>query len=111
MSNKNDFQEFSEDAAVKFIRERLSEDVASRLSDDDILDIVDAAYDYYDDNGLLDLSDFDSDVDERKMASAIKPARGRTRPTSRSISTMRIREASISSVEIAASVGSNVSSM
>ena len=66
MSDKNDFQEFSEDAAVKFIRERLSEDVASRLSDDDILDIVDAAYDYYDDNGLLDLSDFDSDVDERK---------------------------------------------
>ena len=46
MSDKNDFQEFSEDAAVKFIRERLSEDVASRLSDDDILDIVDAAYDY-----------------------------------------------------------------
>ena len=45
MSDKNDFQEFSEDAAVKFIRERLSEDVASRLSDDDILDIVDAAYD------------------------------------------------------------------
>ena len=32
MSDKNDFQEFSEDAAVKFIRERLSEDVASRGS-------------------------------------------------------------------------------
>ena len=72
MSDKNDFQEFSEDAAVKFIRERLSEDVASRLSDDDILDIVDAAYDYYDDNGLLDLSDFD----ERKMASAIIESTG-----------------------------------
>ena len=70
MSDKNDFQEFSEDAAVKFIRERLSEDVASRLSDDDILDIVDAA------NGLLDLSDFDSDVDERKMASAIIESTG-----------------------------------
>ena len=68
MSDKNDFQEFSEDAAVKFIRER--------LSDDDILDIVDAAYDYYDDNGLLDLSDFDSDVDERKMASAIIESTG-----------------------------------
>ncbi len=76
MSDKNDFQEFSEDAAVKFIRERLSEDVASRLSDDDILDIVDAAYDYYDDNGLLNLSDFDSDVDERKMASAIIESTG-----------------------------------
>lgn len=75
MSDKNDFQEFSEDAAVKFIRERLSEDVASRLSDDDILDIVDAAYDYYDDNGLLDLSDFDSDVDEQ-MASAIIESTG-----------------------------------
>ena len=62
MSDKNDFQEFSEDAAVKFIRERLSEDVASRLSDDD--------------NGLLDLSDFDSDVDERKMASAIIESTG-----------------------------------
>ena len=73
MSDKNDFQEFSEDAAVKFIRERLSEDVASRLSD---VDIVDAAYDYYDDNGLLDLSDFDSDVDERKMASAIIESTG-----------------------------------
>ena len=62
MSDKNDFQEFSEDAAVKFIRERLSEDMASRLSDDDILDIVDAAYDYYD--------------DERKMASDIIESTG-----------------------------------
>lgn len=50
--------------------------MASRLSDDDILDIVDAAYDYYDDNGLLDLSDFDSDVDERKMASVIIESTG-----------------------------------
>ena len=76
MSDKNDLQEFSEDTAVKFIRERLSEAVASRLSDDDILDIVDAVYDYYDDNGLLDLSDFDSDVDEHKMASAIIESTG-----------------------------------
>lgn len=76
MSESTEIHEFSEKDALRFIRQHLPEDLASRLSDDDILDVVDAAYDYYDEYGLLDLSDLDSDVDEQKMALYIVSAVG-----------------------------------
>ena len=71
MSENTEIHEFSEDGALRFISQRLPEALKSRLSGDDILDVVDAAYDYYDKNGLLDFSDLDSDVDEQKMAKYI----------------------------------------
>ena len=71
MSDSNEIREFSEDNAIYHIRQHLPEQLSARLSDNDILDVVDAAYDYYERNGLLDLSDMESDVDEQKMAKHI----------------------------------------
>lgn len=48
--------EYNEDDAVKFIRARLPKDSVSRFDDDEILNVIDIIFDYYDDNGFLDLS-------------------------------------------------------
>lgn len=55
-------QEFDESEAIKFIQKRLPK----AIDDDDILNIIDIIWDYYEDNGLLDVSfsDFDDDDDE-----------------------------------------------
>ena len=68
MTSDSEFQEFSEKAAVAYIRARLSKKVSDSLSDSDLLDIIDLSYDYYDKKGFLDFSDVESDVDEREMA-------------------------------------------
>lgn len=51
---------FDENEAISFIKSKVE---CKTLSDDDILDIIDAIFDYYDENGELDL-DFDDDADE-----------------------------------------------
>ena len=71
MSDNINPQEFSEAAAVAFIKERLTEDLSARLSNDDILNVIDTAYDYYDEHGLLDFSDIDSDINEQDIAAYI----------------------------------------
>lgn len=48
---------FDEKDAIEFIRSNV--DIA-HLSDDDILDVIDTIFDFYDENGDLDL-DFDED--------------------------------------------------
>lgn len=61
---------FDEKEAVAFIRSNV--DVA-QLTDDDILDVIDAIFDFYDENGDLDLDfdeedeDFGSDDDEQAI--------------------------------------------
>ena len=51
---------FDENEAISFIKSNVE---CTTLSDDDILDIIDTIFDYYDENGELDL-DFDDDADE-----------------------------------------------
>ncbi|MDE6368371.1 MAG: hypothetical protein K2K94_03955 [Muribaculaceae bacterium] len=51
---------FDEKEAIAFIRSNI--DVA-QLTDDDILDVIDAIFDFYDENGDLDL-DFDEDDED-----------------------------------------------
>lgn len=51
---------FDEKEAVAFIKAAIAPE---RLSDEDILDIIDVIFDYYDDNGDLDL-DFDEYEEE-----------------------------------------------
>lgn len=54
---------FDEDKAVDFIINRLGEK-ASKYNDDDILDVIDIIWDYYEDHGMLDISFDDDDADE-----------------------------------------------
>ena len=51
---------FEEEKAIKFILESLGER-AKRYDEDDILDIIDIIWDYYEDHGFLDISMDDDD--------------------------------------------------
>ncbi len=51
---------YNDKEVLDFIRQQIS---PVSLLDDEIRDIIDALYDYYDDNGLLDI-DYDEDSDE-----------------------------------------------
>ncbi len=68
MADNSGFQEFSEKEAVKFVKQKVAPALAAALTDDDILDVVEASYDFYDKKGFLDFSDLDSDVDADELA-------------------------------------------
>lgn len=51
---------YDENEAIGFIRSRAN---VEQLSNDDLLDIIDVIFDYYDENGDLDL-DFDDETDD-----------------------------------------------
>lgn len=51
--------QYDESEAIKFIRDYMPEDVSGRYSDDEILNILDMIWDYYEDNGYLDISAVD----------------------------------------------------
>lgn len=56
---------FDEDDAIKFIRETLSEEQSARITDDEILYVIDCIWDWYEKNGYLDIN---ADVtDEEEM--------------------------------------------
>ncbi|MDE6556055.1 MAG: hypothetical protein K2K55_03735 [Duncaniella sp.] len=60
-------KEYSETEVVKALREVLPEDLKKTVDDDELLNVVDIIWDWYDDNGLLDLdSEEDLDVDALK---------------------------------------------
>lgn len=55
---------YDEEKAIAFIRNYLPEDKRNNYSDDDILFIIDCMWDFYEDNGFLDLSnDEDETID------------------------------------------------
>lgn len=62
--------EFDEKQAIDFMRSRLPEEWRDRYDDDELLNVIDIIWDYYEDNGLLDIDsalddeDTDPDVDE-----------------------------------------------
>lgn len=56
-------KEFDENELIKYIRAALLQTTDAKYSDDDLLNIVDMIWDYYELNGLLDVDD-DSDDDE-----------------------------------------------
>ena len=58
MANE-DFVEFDENDAIEFINKALASKGKPQYGDDDLLLLIDAMYDFYDDN-----DDFDSDFDE-----------------------------------------------
>lgn len=62
-------KEFEEDEVIKYIREALPADAADKYSDDDLLNIVDMIWDYYEMNGLIDI---DNDDDEQMSESELR---------------------------------------
>ncbi|MDO5395740.1 MAG: hypothetical protein Q4F07_07230 [Bacteroidales bacterium] len=55
--------EFDEQKAIEFIRQHAPEIEAAAYDDDEILNVIDMIYDYYEANGMLDV-DFDEDGDD-----------------------------------------------
>ena len=55
---------FEENDALAYMRDMLGNEISGMYSDDDLLNIVDAVWDYYDENGLLDV---DLDEDEEPI--------------------------------------------
>lgn len=57
-------KEFDENEVTKRIRESLPEEAAQTYSDDDLLNIVDMIWDYYEMNGLLDIDTADDEEED-----------------------------------------------
>ena len=57
--------EFDESEAIKYMRRPVGEEVSAKYDDDELLNLIDIVYDYYESNGLLelDLSDDDDELD------------------------------------------------
>ena len=55
---------FDENDAIEFIRTRIGEDMSAKYCADDILNIIDAIWDCYEENGLLEI---DADEDDDAM--------------------------------------------
>lgn len=73
MSEQEDFFDYDEDDAVKFIQNYLPQELKGKFSDDDINYIVDLIYEYYESKGYMDEGNDDDDVeiDEDELASYV----------------------------------------
>ncbi|MDE6171038.1 MAG: hypothetical protein K2L91_04750 [Duncaniella sp.] len=56
--------EYDEKAAVKAMRAAIGTDTASSYPDDELINIIDIIWDWYDDNGLLDI---DAEADDEDV--------------------------------------------
>lgn len=66
--------EFDENDALKFMRSHVSPELSAKYTDDDeLLNLIDLIYDYYEANGMLDieLDDADDDLDIDDLLSYI----------------------------------------
>lgn len=60
---------FDENKAIEAINNALSEAGRATYSDDELLNVIDMIWDYYEENGLLDIDDdFEADEDENIAA-------------------------------------------
>ncbi len=64
MSDESLFPIFSTDAAIVFMRSALPLEVNKRYSDDDLDNVIDAIWDYYDMSGVTSLDNIDDDIDD-----------------------------------------------
>lgn len=55
--------EFDEDKAIEFIQQQLPNDIKNLYDDDEILNVIDIIWDFYEDNGFLDINAEDDDAD------------------------------------------------
>ena len=57
-------KEFDEKDAVKAMREALTPEASERCRDDELINVIDIIWDWYDDNGLLDI---DTEADDEDV--------------------------------------------
>ena len=57
-------KEFDEKEAVKAMRQALSPEASERCSDDELLNVIDIIWDWYEESGLLDI---DSEADDEDV--------------------------------------------
>ena len=67
-------KEFKEKDAIKLMRAALAPESADLYDDDEILNVIDIIWDWYDDNGLLDI-DTEADDEEVNTDALIKHVR------------------------------------
>lgn len=64
--------EYNEKKAIEFILSRLPQERRQAYSDDEILNVIDIIWDYYEESGLLDpataMTDDDDDAEEQELA-------------------------------------------
>ncbi|MCC8070730.1 MAG: hypothetical protein LIO90_02865 [Bacteroidales bacterium] len=58
--------DFDENKAIAHIRSKIGPEVSKRYSDDDLLNVIDIIWDFYEENGLLEI-DADEDIDETAL--------------------------------------------
>lgn len=63
--------EYNEKEAIKFILSKLPQERAQAYPDDEILNVIDIIWDYYEESGMLDpasaMTDDDDDAEEREL--------------------------------------------
>ena len=57
---------FDEDSAIKVIRESLPDTKSASYTDDQILNVIDMIWDFYEENGLLEIDD-DEEIEETAL--------------------------------------------
>ena len=67
--------EFDEQAAIDYIRTRMADAALDKVSDDEILNLIDVVWDYYEDHGLLEVSIEDDADDEADIDDMVKYVR------------------------------------
>lgn len=71
--------EYNEKKAISYILSQLPEEKAAKYTDDEILNVIDIIWDYYEESGLLDpATAFEDDIDdaeEREMQELVKHVR------------------------------------
>lgn len=58
--------EFDETKAIEYMRRAVGDEISALYTDDQLLNIIDIIWDFYEENGLLDI-DFDEEVDEDEV--------------------------------------------
>lgn len=66
--------EFDEQAAIDYIRAHMNDEDLAGVNDDEILNLIDVIYDYYEDHGMLEMSldDDDDEVDVNEMVKYVQ---------------------------------------
>ncbi len=68
-------EEFDETKAVKHINEALEKEFGISYDEDEIINVIDIIWDWYDENGFTDVdldSDSDDDVDVERLTAHVK---------------------------------------
>lgn len=60
----NNMKEFDENDAVAYIRSHISPELAEKYDDNELFNLIDIVFDYYEANGLLDIDVDDDDSDD-----------------------------------------------